>query len=143
MRKSLFSILIFGFLATSLHAISYDEEWLDRSVGMSGHVFVVSEWLPKENCEEELWVFFKELLALTKKNESGCIRAHATRQILHPGAPGTSKYKIVLLQEYVDIKAFDVHCQADYVKNAFKKYVEDEETSLVKEWRCRLFSEED
>jgi len=110
---------------------------------MSGHVFVVSEWLPKENCEEELWNFFKELMALTKKNESGCVRAHATRQIPHLGAPGKSKYKIILLQEYVDIKAFDVHCQADYVKSAFKKYIENKETSIVKEWNVRLFSEDE
>ena len=110
---------------------------------MSGHVFVVSEWLPKENCEEELWRSLKKLLALTKENESGCVRAHVTRQIPHPGSPGKSKYKIVLLQEYVDIKAFDIHCNADYVKNAFKKYVEDEETSIVEDWRCRLFSEDE
>jgi quinol monooxygenase YgiN len=108
----------------------------------SDHVFVVSEWLPKENCEEELWSFFKELMALTKKNEKGCIRAHATRQISHPGAPGKSKYKIILLQEYVDLRAFDIHCQADYVKSAFQKYVQDKKTSLVKEWSVRLFSEQ-
>lgn len=42
---------------------------------MSGHVFVVSEWLLKENCEEELWENFKKLMALTSGNESGCIRA--------------------------------------------------------------------
>jgi quinol monooxygenase YgiN len=108
---------------------------------MSGHVFVVSEWLPKENCEEELWTFFKELMALTKKNESGCISARATRQIPHPGAPGTSRYKIILLQEYVDIKAFDAHCHSDYVKNAFAKYIADEKTSIIEDWRCRLFSE--
>lgn len=110
---------------------------------MSGHVFVVSEWLPKENREEELWDFFKELMALTKQSERGCIRAHATRQIPHPGAPGKSKYKIVLLQEYVDIKAFDAHCHADYVQKAFKKYIEDEETSIVEDWCCRLFSEDE
>ncbi len=143
MKKMLFFIFILGFLVTSLPAIAGDEEWLYRRECMSGHVFVVSEWLPKENCEEELWNFFKELIALTKKNETGCIRAHATRQIPHPGAPGKSKYKIILLQEYVDIKAFDIHCQADYVKRAFKKYIEDEETSLVKEWNVRLFSEDE
>jgi quinol monooxygenase YgiN len=110
--------------------------------GMSSHVFVVSEWLPKENCDEELWDFFKELMALTKKNEPGCIRAHATRQIPHPAAAGKSKYKITLLQEYVDIKAFDAHCHADYVKSAFKKCVEDDATSLVQEWSVRLLNED-
>ncbi len=110
---------------------------------MSSHVFVVSEWLPKENCEEKLWKEFKKLMALTRENESGCIRAHATRQISHPGSPGKSKYKIVLLQEYVDIQAFDMHCKSDYVANAFEKFVGDKETSLVEDWCCRLFSEED
>jgi quinol monooxygenase YgiN len=140
MRKLLFFIFIFYFLGTSLDAMPHGEEW--RS-DMSGHVFVVSEWLPKENCEEKLWDSFKELMALTKKSESGCIRAHATRQIPHPSAPGKSKYKIILLQEYADTKAFDVHCQADYVKSAFRKYVEDEETALVQEWNVRLFSEDE
>lgn len=138
MRKLLFIIFIVG--STGLHA---GDEELCRSVGMSGHVFVVSEWLPKENCEKELWDIFKELMALSKKNESGCISAHATRQIPHPGSPGKSKYKIVLLQEYVDVKAFDVHCQSDYVQSAFKKYFENEETSLIEDWCCRLFSEDE
>lgn len=109
---------------------------------MSGPVFVVSEWLPRESCDEELWKQCKHLMAATK-TESGCIRAHATRQILHPGSPGKSKYKIILLQEYADIKAFDVHCSQSYVTEFFKKYVENEKTSLVKEWTCRLFSEDD
>ncbi len=44
---------------------------------MLSHVFVVSEWLPKETCDEELWALFKELMALTKC-EKGCLSAHAT-----------------------------------------------------------------
>ncbi len=110
---------------------------------MSEHVFVVSEWLPKKGHEEELWRFFKELMAMTLERESGCIRANATRQIDHPGSPGKSKYTIVLLQEYANVQAFDVHCAADYVKNAFKTYVDNEDTALVEEWRCRLFSEQE
>lgn len=110
---------------------------------MTNHVFIISEWLPKENCEEKLWAFFKELMTLTKINESGCVRAHATRQIPHPGAPGKSKYKIILLQEYVNVEAFDAHCDSDYVKNAFKKYIENEETSIIEDWCCRLLSEDE
>lgn len=110
---------------------------------MSGHVFVVSEWLPKEHCEKEFWTLAKELMALTLKNESGCVQAHVTKQILHPGSPGKSKYKIILFQEYVSVKAFDIHCAADYVADFFKKYIENEATSIVKDWRCRLFSEEE
>ena len=66
---------------------------------MSGHVFVVSEWLPKNGCDQELWHNFKKLMALTLKKEKGCVRAHVTKQISHPGSPSKSKYKIILLQE--------------------------------------------
>lgn len=65
---------------------------------MSGHVFVVSEWLPKEGYDQELWRHFKRLMALSLEKESGCVRAHVTRQISHPGSPSKSKYTIVLLQ---------------------------------------------
>lgn len=108
---------------------------------MSDHVFVVSEWIPKENCEEELWACFKQLMAATRENESGCVRAHATRQVAHPGAPSESKYKIILLQEYTDVKSFDAHCASDYVGDFVRQHLEDKETSLVEDWRCRLFSE--
>lgn len=147
MKKALFFFFIFSYLATGLRADSCDAEGKcerpNRSIDMSGHVFVVSEWLPKENCEEELWTQLKKIVASTKENESGCIRTHATRQVLHPGAPGKSKYKIVLLQEYVDVRAFDIHCNADYVIQGFKKFVENEETALVQDWCVRLFGEEE
>lgn len=107
---------------------------------MSGHVFVVSEWLPKENKDQDFWKHAKSIMALTSR-EKGCLRAHATRQLTHPGATGTSKYTFVLLQEYVNIQAFEAHCRADYVTDFFRKYVENEDTSIVKEWTCRLFGE--
>ncbi|MCX7120059.1 MAG: antibiotic biosynthesis monooxygenase [Legionellales bacterium] len=110
---------------------------------MSDHVFVVSEWLPKENHEKELWNRFKELIDLTLEKERGCLRAHVTRQIVHPGSPSQSKYSIVLLQEYINITAFDIHCAANYVTDFFKIYVEGKDTAIVEDWRCRLFSEEE
>ena len=109
---------------------------------MSKHVFVISEWLPKKNHEEALWQAFKKLLAETLEKESGCLRAHVTRQIAHPGAPGKSKFTIVLQQEYVDIQAFDIHCAADYVTRFVKTYLENKDTTIVDDWTCRLFSEE-
>lgn len=108
---------------------------------MSNHVFVVSEWLPKAGCEQALWEHFKKLVAATLENEKGCVRAHVTKQISHPGAPGTSKYTIILLQEYTDLDAFDIHCTSKYVTNAFKELIENPKTALVAEWQCRLFSE--
>ena len=107
---------------------------------MSDHVFVVSEWLPKEGKDQELWEHFQRLMALSRK-EDACVRAHATRQISHPGSPGKSKYTIVLLQEYVDIKAFDAHCASNYVTDFFKNYIENPEAGLIADWTCRLFSE--
>ena len=92
---------------------------------MSNHVFVVSEWLAKENYEQELRERLKNILALSLKHESGCLNAHVTRQIEHPGSPTKSKYTIVLLQEYINIQAFDIHCHADYVTNFFKNYIEN------------------
>ena len=79
---------------------------------------------------------------MTLENEKGCIRAHATKQISHPGAPGKSRYTIVLLQEYIDLDAFDNHCDAEYVVNAFKELIENPETALIADWQCRLFSED-
>ena len=110
-------------------------------MNMPDHVFVISEWLPKRNHEQELWEHFKKLMALSLKKETGCLRAHATRQIAHPGSLGKSKYTIVLLQEYINIQAFDLHCEADYVTNFFKTYIENGDTAIVEDWRCRLFSE--
>lgn len=106
---------------------------------MSSHVFVASEWLPKKNKDQELWDVFKKLMVLSRK-ESGCVRAHATRQISHPASTGKSKYTIVLLQEYADIKAFDLHCETDYVKKFFQTYIENKESSIIEDWQCRLFS---
>lgn len=108
---------------------------------MSKHVFVVSEWIAKENHEEELLDCFKKLLAKTMEQEEGCVKARVTQQITHPGAPTQSEYTIVLLQEYVSLEAFDHHCKSAYVADFFKTYIEDKKTSIVKDWRCRLFSE--
>lgn len=102
------------------------------------HVFVISEWLPRKNCDQDLWKQLKNIMALTAK-ETGCISARALRQRMHPGSPSKSKYTIVLFQEYIDLQAFDIHCDKDYVRNFFKQYVENEDLSLVEEWSCRLF----
>lgn len=107
---------------------------------MSEHVFVVSEWLPISGKDQELWQRFKQLMQLSKE-EKGCVRAHATRQIKHPGSPSESPFSIVLLQEYENIAAFDEHCAADYVTGFFKEFIDNEATALVADWRCRLFSE--
>lgn len=110
---------------------------------MSESVFVVSEWLPKKGYEQEVWVRFKQLMALTKENEKNCVSAHATKQISHLGSPGASQYSIVLLQEYTNLDAFNVHCKASYVTDFFKNYIENKEASIIEDWCCRLFSEKE
>ncbi|MDF1796309.1 MAG: hypothetical protein P1U63_07225 [Coxiellaceae bacterium] len=107
---------------------------------MNGHVFVVSEWLAEEGKDQELWGICQRLMKLSRK-EVGCVRANATRQITHPGSPGKSKYTIILLQEYIDIKAFDDHCQSDYVVDFFKEYIDNTDANLIADWTCRLFNE--
>jgi len=109
---------------------------------MSNHVFVVSEWLAKVNHEQELRERLKNILDLSLENEKGCLSARVTRQIEHPGSPTKSKYTIILLQEYVNVQAFDIHCNADYVTSFFKTYIENKDTAIVEDWRCRLLSEE-
>ena len=108
---------------------------------MSNHVFVVSEWLAKENHEQELREQFKKLLKISLENEPGCISARVTQQVKHPGAPSSSKYTIVLLQEYADVEAFDLHCKTEYVAEFFKNCIENKETAIVEHWQCRLLSE--
>jgi len=110
---------------------------------MNKPVFVVSEWLAKPGFENELQEKLKHLLLQTKRFEKGCIRAHVTKQINHPGSPGKSKYTIVLLQEYENISAFDLHCNADYVKEFYTLYIDNKLTAIVEEFKCRLFTEID
>lgn len=109
---------------------------------MSKHVFVVSEWLARHGHDQNLYDHLKVLLATSKAQEKGCLRAHATRQISHSGSPGKSKFNIILLQEYENLDAFDIHCNADYVTSFFKIYIDNKETGIVADWTCRLFSEE-
>lgn len=139
------------FFMLSLNALEISTTYVEEQFGnnpkeingewdMSDHVFVVSEWLPKAGKDQELWQHAKRIMTLTLK-EKGCLKAHATRQIAHPGAPGKSRYAIVLLQEYKNLEAFDIHCMSDYVTEFFGTYVQNEDTAIVEEWTCRLFNE--
>jgi quinol monooxygenase YgiN len=132
------------FFITALHANGFSDsaevKRIYGEVNMSDHVFVVSEWLPRAGKSQELWQHAKRMMALTRK-EKGCVRAHATRQITHPGAPGQSKYTIVCLQEYKNLEAFNTHCSSEYVTEFFETCVQNERTAIVDEWTCRLFDE--
>ncbi len=108
---------------------------------MASHILVVSEWLPKDNHEQTLFESFQELARITLEKEKGCLKYHVTRQISHPGTKGESKFAILLIQEYENIEAFNKHCDSEHVSDFSKKHVGDESTSIIKDWRCRVFSE--
>lgn len=45
------------------------------------------------------------------------------------------------MQEYKNVSDFEFHCVQDYVTSYFAQYINDPETSIVADWRGRLFSE--
>ncbi len=96
----------------------------------------------QKNHEQELFESFKRLASVTLENEKGCIRYNVICQISHPGTRGQSKYNILLTQEYVNLEAFDIHCNSEHVSEFLKNHIESEEKRIVEDWRCRIFSEE-
>jgi len=108
---------------------------------MLSNVLVISEWLPKKNHEQILLESFKKLASLTLEKEQGCLKYNVTRQILHPGTKGQSKYTIILVEEFANIEAFEIHCQSEHVSDFVKNYIENKNTGVVEDWRCRIFSE--
>lgn len=109
---------------------------------MPSPVLVVSEWLSKKSHEQKLFESFKKLAIATLEKEKGCIKYTVTRQIFHPGSKGQSKYTILLIQEYVNLEAFDIHCKSEHVSDFCKSHIEDKDARIVEDWRCRIFSEE-
>ena len=107
---------------------------------MSHSVYVIAEFLPRQNHEQELFELLNNLAAQTLKNEKGCLSYLVTRQVLHPGAQGVSKYKIVSIEEFSDKSAFENHCSASYVIDFVKQYIEPKDTSIVDDFCVRLFS---
>ena len=110
---------------------------------MSEPVFVISEWLPKEGCDQEVVERLKSLMDMTRTSEKGCVQAYAFEQIAHPKSPGTSKYKIVLFQEYKALADFNTHTEMPYVKEFVKTYIEHPETAIIQDGTCRLFRKSD
>jgi len=106
---------------------------------MSEPVFVISEWLPKEGCDQEVFDRLKFLMQMTRQSEKGCVQAYAFEQIAHPKSPGKSKYKIVLFQEYKELEDFNIHTEMPYVKAFVKTYIENPETAIIQDGSCRLF----
>ncbi len=107
---------------------------------MSSQILVVSEWLPKENQEEALFDSFKKLAKTTLEKEKECLKYHVTRQTAHPASKGESKYPILLVQEYVNVDAFNHHCTSEHVAAFTQSQFEQPEKSMIEDWRCRVFN---
>ncbi len=103
-------------------------------------VYVIAEFSPKKNHEQEFFGLLNELGAQTLESEEGCLRYLVTQQILHPRAPGHSKYKIVSIEEFANEDAFDNHCKTKYVTDFIQKYIESKDTGIVDDVCVRLFS---
>lgn len=107
---------------------------------MSKHVIVISEWLPKENCEQDLLEIFHDLARKTLEAEKGCIQYNVSKQMAHPSTTEPRDFKIMLMEEFQSIEDFEKHCEAPYVAALFNKLFANKNTSLVDNYECRVFS---
>jgi quinol monooxygenase YgiN len=106
---------------------------------MSDKVIVISEWLPKANCEQEAFEIFLNLARKTLNAERGCLQYNVSKQMTHPNTTGPRNFKIMLMQEFKSIEDFDQHCAAPYVAELFDKLIANKNTSLIKNYECRAF----
>ncbi len=106
---------------------------------MSKNIHIIAEFLPRKNQEQKLLNILNKLAEECLK-EDGCLRYHVTQPVSHPYAPGTSQYKIVLIEEFTDIPSFEAHCGEKHVKDFLQQYVESKDTGLVEDLCVRLFS---
>ena len=109
-------------------------------VKMSKNVIVISEWLPKENCEQDIFEIFRDLARQTLETEKGCIQYNVSTQVTHPNTTSPRDFKIMLMQEFKSIEDFEKHCEAPYVAALFDKLIADQNTSLIDNYECRVFS---
>jgi quinol monooxygenase YgiN len=100
----------------------------------------MSEWLPKENHEQEILDFFLDLACKTLEAENGCLQYVVSKQMAHPNATDPRDFKIMLMQEYESIEDFEKHCQAPYVIALFDKLIVNEDNSPIDNFECRVFS---
>jgi quinol monooxygenase YgiN len=107
---------------------------------MSEHILLISEWLPKENCEQRLLEAFQDLARKTLDDEKGCVQFNVSKQLLHSKTTAPRDFKIMLMQEYESVEDFEKHCEAPYVVEAFEVLLENKGTALIDNYECRIFS---
>jgi quinol monooxygenase YgiN len=109
---------------------------------MTQPVFIISEWLPKVGHEKELRDACKKFAFDSLEKEPGCVTFRVTKQIIHPGSPGKTKFTITLMEEFESLSAFEEHGEAEHCVNFFNAHVNEGPDCIVEDWRCRLFSED-
>lgn len=109
-------------------------------VKVSKNVIVISEWLPKEKCEQALLDVFLDLARKTLKSESGCIQYNVSKQMTHHNTTAPRDFKIMLMQEFKSIEDFEKHCEAPYVLTLFDQLIANKNTALIDNYECRVFS---
>lgn len=106
---------------------------------MSQKVYCIAEFLPKEGMTEKL---FQRLQALEPNTlrEDGCIQYRVTRQIQSPFAEGKG-FPIVFNEIWVNMQAFESHCQRDEIVEFFQTACLAED-GIAADWNVRVFSDE-
>jgi len=104
------------------------------------NVIVISEWLPKENCEQDIFEVFRDLARQTLLAESGCIQYNVSKQMAHHNTTEPRAFKFMLMQEFKSIEDFEKHCKAPYVVALFDRLIANKNTSPIDNYECRVFS---
>ena len=103
-------------------------------------IMLISEWLPKENFEQEVFEAFCGIARQTLAAEEGCIQFNVSKQLLHPNTTEPRNFKIMLMQEYKSITDFEKHCEAPYVVALFDELIKNRNPPLIENYECRIFS---
>lgn len=106
---------------------------------MSSTVYCVAQFLPKEGKEQELFEVLQSLEPNTLR-EDGCLQYRVTRHIQSPFADGKS-FPIAFNEQWVNMAAFEAHCQRKEIAAFFEKYCQAED-GLAADWNVCIYTDE-
>lgn len=106
---------------------------------MSKKVYCLAQFQPKLGKEAELFKVLQSLEPNTLR-EDGCLQYIVTRQIQSPFAEGQS-FSIVFNEIWVDMPAFEAHCQREEIADFFQTYCLADD-GLAEEWNVCVYSDE-
>lgn len=106
---------------------------------MSSKVYCLAQFQPKAGKEAELFKVLQSLEPNTLR-EDGCLQYRVTRQIQSQFAEGKS-LPIVFNEIWVDMAAFEAHCQRQEIVHFFETYCLAE-TGLAEKWNVCVYSDQ-